>query len=73
MARDQAYQTQRPQFRWPRPRDEQTPGFFEIYREWLKMTHPAPGPNGLRRPLLLNRPLRPAEKMFYFDHFDNLG
>ena len=38
-----------------------------IYREWLKMTRPAPGPNGLRRPLWMNRPLRPIEEMFYLD------
>jgi anaerobic selenocysteine-containing dehydrogenase len=38
---------------------------FAIYKEWLKMTRPAPGPNGLRRPLWLNRPLRPVEEMFY--------
>ena len=38
---------------------------FEIYKEWLAMTRPAPGPNGLRRPLWLARPLRPAEEMFY--------
>ncbi len=37
---------------------------FEIYKEWLKLARPAPGPGGLRRPLWLNRPLRPAEEMF---------
>jgi anaerobic selenocysteine-containing dehydrogenase len=36
-----------------------------IYKEWLAMTRPAPGPNNLRRPLWLNRPLRPIEEMFY--------
>ncbi len=36
-----------------------------IYREWLKLTRPAPGPNNLRRPLWMNRPLRPVEEMFY--------
>jgi len=40
---------------------------FEIYREWLKMTRPAPGPDGLRRPLWLNRPLRPEEGRFYLE------
>jgi len=40
---------------------------FEIYKEWLAMTRPAPGPNGLRRPLWLARPLRPAEEMFYVE------
>lgn len=38
-----------------------------VYREWMKMTRPAPGPNNLRRPLWLTRPLRPAEEMFYLD------
>lgn len=38
-----------------------------IYREWLAMARPAPGPNNLRRPLWLARPLRPADEMFYFD------
>lgn len=38
---------------------------FEIYKQWLAMTRPAPGPNGLRRPLWLARPLRPSEEMFY--------
>jgi anaerobic selenocysteine-containing dehydrogenase len=37
---------------------------FAIYQEWLRMTKPAPGPGGLRRPLWFNRPLRPAEEMF---------
>ena len=31
----------------------------EIYKEWLAMTRPAPGPDGLRRPLWFDRPLRP--------------
>ncbi|HEX8370651.1 MAG TPA: molybdopterin-dependent oxidoreductase [Pyrinomonadaceae bacterium] len=38
---------------------------FAIYKEWLAMTRPAPGPNGLRRPLWLARPLRPTDDMFY--------
>ncbi len=37
---------------------------MEVYREWLARTKPAPGPNGLRRPLWLDRPLRPAPEMF---------
>jgi anaerobic selenocysteine-containing dehydrogenase len=40
---------------------------FEIYKDWLAMTRPAPGPNGLRRPLWLNRPLRPVEDAFYLE------
>jgi hypothetical protein len=31
-----------------------------VYDEWLKKTRPAPGPDGLRRPLWLNRPLHPT-------------
>lgn len=38
---------------------------FAIYKEWLAMTRPAPGPGGLRRPLWLNRPFRPDEKTYY--------
>ena len=32
----------------------------EAYKEWLAMTRPAPGPDGLRRPLWFDRPLRPV-------------
>jgi anaerobic selenocysteine-containing dehydrogenase len=35
-----------------------------VYREWLGKARPGPGPGGLRRPLWLDRPLRPAEEMF---------
>jgi anaerobic selenocysteine-containing dehydrogenase len=38
---------------------------FEVYKEWLAMTRPAPGPNNLRRPLWMKRALRPSEEMFY--------
>ncbi len=31
---------------------------------WMEQTRPAPGPDGLRRPLWLNRPLRPVESAF---------
>ncbi len=37
---------------------------MEVYREWLAKARPGPGPKGLRRPLWLDRPLRPAEEMF---------
>jgi hypothetical protein len=30
---------------------------LEVYRQWLQETRPAPGPDRLRRPLWLNRPL----------------
>jgi len=43
---------------------------FQIYKEWLAMTRPAPGPNGLRRPLWLGRPLRPVEDAFYIKKKD---
>jgi hypothetical protein len=36
-----------------------------VYRKWLEMARPAPGPNGLRRPLWMKRALRPAEDTFY--------
>jgi anaerobic selenocysteine-containing dehydrogenase len=32
---------------------------FAVYREWLAMTRPAPGPDGLRRPLWLPRAFKP--------------
>ncbi|MCA9291271.1 MAG: hypothetical protein KDA25_09080, partial [Phycisphaerales bacterium] len=35
-----------------------------IYREWLAMTRPAPGPDRLRRPLWMARAVRPDESMF---------
>jgi len=38
---------------------------FEVYKEWLAMTRPAPGPNNLRRPLWMKRALRPSEETFY--------
>ena len=40
---------------------------FNIYKEWLAMTRPAPGPDNLRRPLWLKRPLKPQREMFYKD------
>lgn len=35
---------------------------MEIYREWLSETRSAPGPNGLRRPKWLKRPVAPPRK-----------
>ena len=40
---------------------------MENYREWLKLTRPAPGPDGLRRPLWFKRPIRPTEDQYYLD------
>ncbi|MCK6626434.1 MAG: molybdopterin-dependent oxidoreductase [Anaerolineae bacterium] len=39
---------------------------LQVYREWLALTHPAPGPGGLRRPLWFKRPLKPAKEVYYF-------
>ncbi len=38
---------------------------FEVYRKWLAMTRPGPGPDGLRRPLWLGRPLKPVKEAYY--------
>jgi len=35
-----------------------------VYKEWLKLTHPAPGPDGTRRPHWLLRPLRPVAEAY---------
>lgn len=40
---------------------------FQIYKEWMANTRPAPGPGGLRRPLWMNRPLRPETSLFYIE------
>jgi hypothetical protein len=37
----------------------------EIYKEWLEKTRPAPGPQGLRRPLWFARPVRPAQESYF--------
>ncbi|HMD36641.1 MAG TPA: molybdopterin-dependent oxidoreductase [Vicinamibacterales bacterium] len=36
----------------------------EIYKEWMAMTRPAPGPDGTRRPYWFDRPLRPAREAY---------
>jgi anaerobic selenocysteine-containing dehydrogenase len=36
----------------------------EVYKEWLAMTRPAPGPGGLRRPLWLLRPYKPRAEAY---------
>ena len=36
----------------------------EIYREWLAKTKPGPGPGNLRRPLWLNRPVKPEASAY---------
>ncbi|MGH2443400.1 MAG: molybdopterin-dependent oxidoreductase [Chloroflexota bacterium] len=44
---------------------------YEIYREWLKLAQPAPGPGNLRRPHWLMRPCRPAARAFEFEGADS--
>jgi hypothetical protein len=39
---------------------------FAVYKGWLALTRPAPGPGNLRRPLWLQRPFRPKDKAFCF-------
>ena len=39
----------------------------EVYKQWLAKTRSGPGPGGLRRPLWMNRPLRPVADAFYVD------
>lgn len=40
---------------------------MEVFREWMKKTRPAPGPNGERRPLWFKRAFRPADETYYID------
>jgi hypothetical protein len=35
-----------------------------VYKEWLAMTRPGPGPGNLRRPLWFDRPLRPSDEAY---------
>jgi anaerobic selenocysteine-containing dehydrogenase len=37
----------------------------EAYKEWMRSTRPAPGPDGLRRPLWFDRPLRPVAAAYH--------
>ncbi len=37
---------------------------MDVYREWLALTVPAPGPGGLRRPLWLDRAVRPSDDAY---------
>lgn len=40
---------------------------MQVYRDWLALTKPAPGPGGLRRPLWFQRPLKPEKSLFYLE------
>ena len=37
---------------------------FQVYEQWLKQTRPAPGPDGLRRPLWFARAVRPSDEVY---------
>lgn len=37
---------------------------MEVYKRWLGMTRPAPGPGGLRRPLWMARAVRPSDDAY---------
>ncbi|MBI2982771.1 MAG: molybdopterin-dependent oxidoreductase [Chloroflexi bacterium] len=37
---------------------------FAVYREWLALARPGPGPGGLRRPSWLLRPVKPALRAY---------
>jgi anaerobic selenocysteine-containing dehydrogenase len=37
---------------------------MEVYREWRALARPAPGPNGLRRPLHFARAVRPTNESY---------
>jgi anaerobic selenocysteine-containing dehydrogenase len=38
----------------------------EVYKEWLAMTKPAPGPGNMRRPLWIHRPVKPTRDAYEF-------
>ncbi|MCS7051915.1 MAG: formate dehydrogenase, partial [Thermomicrobium sp.] len=40
---------------------------LDVYRRWLALTRPAPGPGGLRRPLWLLRPYKPDPSAYRID------
>ncbi|TEX51934.1 MAG: formate dehydrogenase, partial [Actinomycetales bacterium mxb001] len=39
----------------------------EVYREWMSRTRPGPGPDGLRRPMFMMRPVMPQVQAYYVD------
>ncbi len=40
---------------------------FAVYQRWKALTRPAPGSDGLRRPLWIPRVLRPQESAVYMN------
>jgi len=45
----------------------------QIYKRWLAKARRGPGPGGLRRPLWMNRPLRPTLDAFHVKGADRIG
>ncbi|HTM09784.1 MAG TPA: molybdopterin-dependent oxidoreductase [Verrucomicrobiae bacterium] len=43
----------------------------EVYKRWLQMTRPAPGPHNLRRPLWLPRAYKPIPAAYYLPNDKN--
>jgi anaerobic selenocysteine-containing dehydrogenase len=46
---------------------------FEVYRQWLALARPAPGPDNLRRPLWLPRAFKPDASAFRLDPSEGTG
>ncbi len=38
---------------------------MQVYLEWLQLTKPGPGPDGTRRPMWLNRPVKPTADAYH--------
>ncbi len=38
----------------------------QVFEQWLSMTRPGPGPDGTRRPMWLDRPVRPTPEAYRF-------
>jgi hypothetical protein len=36
----------------------------DVYKKWLEKTRPAPGPDGTRRPMWFDRPLKPVKDAY---------
>jgi anaerobic selenocysteine-containing dehydrogenase len=45
----------------------------QVYKRWLAKARAGPGPGGLRRPLWMNRPLRPTLDAFHVKGVDRAG
>ncbi len=44
--------------------DVDTAKSHEVYQRWLGLARPGPGPDGLRRPFWLLRPVRPTHEAY---------